>query len=448
MKYVYPSAVTGVGGSKAEAQEEVLVGIGLIAGSNIMLLTLLWGVCLIIGRCDLENGADGKIHAIDKRLTKKFGLSGTGVELDKGTRISAGIMCASIIPLVVAQIPPIFRVSRTNNIGVLIAGIIAIAGLLVYCIYQVMFPSFKRRRKLRALHDLIVSQVIKFSQDEKKIVGKGGTVNQDVLRRVFDRLDADEDGYLKRDEVRVLLQVSSFKERINEHLVEYFMNHFDTNNSHSISWQEFLDGMQEWCKKVKPTHTYSFSALELFKLEEYLESVEDLLESQKKAGPLKKPQLIRKAIILLLLGVILVALFAEPLVDAVTDFSRASRIPSFFVSFVFLPIASNASESISSIIFSSRKQQINISLTYSQIYGAVTMNNTMSLGTLLAIIYARKLEWNFSSEVLIICLVTLVMGVLGLSKRVLQVWVSSLALLLYPLSIAIVSVLDYIVGWK
>ncbi|MCO5605797.1 hypothetical protein L7F22_059981 [Adiantum nelumboides] len=138
----------------------------------------------------------------------------------------------------------------------------------------------------------------------------------------------------------------------------------------------------------------------------------------------------------------------KPLVDAVTDFSHASRIPSFFVSFVFLPIVSNASESISSIIFSSRTQQINISLTYSQIYGAVTMNNTMSLGTLLAIIYAQKLEWNFSSEVLIICLVTLIMGVLGLSKRVLQVWVSSLALLLYPLSIAIVFILDYIVGWK
>ncbi|KAI5065330.1 hypothetical protein GOP47_0020025 [Adiantum capillus-veneris] len=440
--------VTGLGGSKAEAQEEVLVGIGLIAGSNVMLLTLLWGLCLIIGRCDLQKDVNGKVHAIDKQLHKKFSLFGTGAELDKWTRISAGIMCISIIPYLVAQIPHIFHASPTNHIGVLIACILSIGGLLIYCIYQVMVPSFKKRKKLKALQNLITFNVIKFSQREGNIVGHRGEVNEHILKRVFDLLDVDNDGSLTRDEVRVMLAVASFKERINEHVVDHFMHRLDTNNSNTISWQEFLKGMIEWCKNVKPTHLRSLSTLELFKMEEDVEIIEDLVERELEFSPLTKTQVIKKSIILLLLGVVLIGVFAEPMVDAVTDFSRASHIPSFFVSFVFLPIASNASEGIASIIFASRKQQVNMWLTYSQIYGAVTMNNTMSLGTLLAIIYVRRLEWNFSSEVLIICLITLIVGVLALTQRVLRVWISGLALLLYPLAIALVSIFDYVVGWK
>ena len=63
-------AVSGLGGSKAEAQEQVLVGIGLLAGS------LLWGTCLILGRCDFEHDSNGLLKAKDKTLTRKFGLSG------------------------------------------------------------------------------------------------------------------------------------------------------------------------------------------------------------------------------------------------------------------------------------------------------------------------------------------------------------------------------------
>ena len=41
----------------------------------------------------------------------------------------------------------------------------------------------------------------------------------------------------------------------------------------------------------------------------------------------------------------------------------------------------------------------NISLTYSQVYGAVTMNNTMCLGLFLLVVWWRDLTWVFSSEV-------------------------------------------------
>lgn len=45
---------------------------GLLAGSNVMLLTILWGTCLIVGKCDLENSV-----AVDEKDTKSFSLTGT-----------------------------------------------------------------------------------------------------------------------------------------------------------------------------------------------------------------------------------------------------------------------------------------------------------------------------------------------------------------------------------
>ena len=47
---------------------------GLLAGSTVMLLTVIWGTRVIIGKCDLENSV-----AIDGKDTKGFDLFGMSV---------------------------------------------------------------------------------------------------------------------------------------------------------------------------------------------------------------------------------------------------------------------------------------------------------------------------------------------------------------------------------
>lgn len=74
-----------------------------------------------------------------------------------------------------------------------------------------------------------------------------------------------------------------------------------------------------------------------------------------------------KAILLLLLGTLLAAAFADPLVDAVDNFSLATSIPSFFISFIAMPLATNSSEAVSAIIFATRKKQRTSSLTFSEV---------------------------------------------------------------------------------
>ena len=106
----------------------------------------------------------------------------------------------------------------------------------------------------------------------------------------------------------------------------------------------------------------------------------------------------------------LVVAFADPMVDAVGNFGKAAGIPPFFVAFVVTPFASNASEVVSSFLFASKKRKRTISLTYSQIYGAITMNNSLCLGIFLALVYARGLTWDFSAEVTAITATVLCMA--------------------------------------
>lgn len=74
-----------------------------------------------------------------------------------------------------------------------------------------------------------------------------------------------------------------------------------------------------------------------------------------------------KAVLLLLLGTVIAAVFADPLVDAVDNFSSATSIPTFFISFIALPIATNSSEAVTAIIFSSRKNLRFTSLSFSEV---------------------------------------------------------------------------------
>lgn len=152
-----------------------------------------------------------------------------------------------------------------------------------------------------------------------------------------------------------------------------------------------------------------------------------------------------KAVVMLLLGTVVAAVFADPLVDAVDNFSTATSIPSFFVSFVILPFASS-SEIVSALIFASRKKIRTASLTYSEIYGSVTMSNILSLSVFLGLVYIRNLTWNFSAEVLVILIVCISMGLVASFRTTFPLWLCFPAYALYPLSLLLVYILNYVVG--
>ncbi|XP_078431411.1 sodium/calcium exchanger NCL2-like isoform X1 [Wolffia australiana] len=448
--------VSGLSGSRETAQDQVLIGMGLLAGSTVMLLTLLWGSCIVVGKCDLSTHAT----AIDSQDTRKFSLTGSGVSTDVETSHAAKIMVVTTLPFVIVQLPKIFKWSSGDRLTILIS-LIASAGLLVsYCVYQVVQPWIQERRLAYAKRKQIIARIL---QREHAVIRGGlldrqtGRPNEDAIKKIFHGVDVDHDGFLSLPELNAFVhgtQVDVACQKLDE-TVEKFMKDFDSSHDGKIQEDEFVRGMSRWLDEAKNSiavcRNFSREFFEDFHTAATNErkSLANGSEEEEDSEGLENPQWVAfQAVSLLLAGAVIAVAFADPLVDAVDGFSGATSIPTFFISFIAMPLATNSSEAVSAIIFASRKKQKTASLTFSEIYGAVTMNNTLCLSVFLALVYVRQLTWDFSAEVLIIIVINVVMGAAASFRRNFPLWTSLPAFLLYPVLLLLVYVLDYIFGWS
>ncbi|KAL8144953.1 hypothetical protein AgCh_003244 [Apium graveolens] len=443
-------------GTVETAQVQVSVGMGLLAGSTVMLLTVIWGTCIVVGKCDIEDSV-----AIDGKDTKGLSLTGSGVTTDIWTSYAAMIMAISLIPFIVVQLPQILHSTSGRHLAVLIALIISVLLLISYCLYQVFQPWIQRRRIDYAKHKHVISGVLKHLKMRAlgRLLTDQGEPNREVIEKLFTAIDTDHDAYLSASELRALIVGIRFDE-INldeENAAAKLLKDFDSSLDEKIDLEEFIRGIKNWLDEAMglKSSPHDGAGGETIKhLTRYHEQTKRdhfLLgdQSDEVVEGVENPQWTTlKAVLLLLLGAVIAAAFADPLVDAVDNFSSATSIPSFFISFIALPFATNSSEAVSAIIFASRKKLRSASLTFSELYGAATMNNILCLSVFLALVYARGLVWDFSSEVLVILIVCIVMGALGSVRTTFPLWTSSIAFLLYPFSLALVYILDYMFGWS
>lgn len=446
--------VSGLSGSTATAQNQVSVGMGLLAGSTVMLLTTIWGTCIIVGKCDLEDSL-----ANDETDTKGFNLLGSGVSTDIWTSYAARIMVVSVLPFLVVQLPQSFKSSSGRNLAVLISLVLALVMLITYCLYQVFQPWIQMRRIDYVKHRRVLTGFLKHLKKHAlgRLCKPDGSPNNEVIEKLFQAIDQDNNGHLSKGELRAFV-IGIQLEGINiaeEDIANKIMMALDTERQDDkIDLDEFKLGIRRMLDRIKgengsPSNVDTLQRLEKYDEESKMEHSllgESSEETGEEVEDVKKTTI--KAILLLVLGTVVAAAFADPLVDAVDNFSNATSIPSFFISFIFLPLATNSSEAVSAIIFASRKKKRSASLTFSELYGAVTMNNVLCLSVFLALVYVRGLTWDFSSEVLVIFLVCVIMGALGSFRTTFPLWTAIVAFLLYPLSLVLVYVLDYIFGWS
>nr|CAD1842274.1 unnamed protein product [Ananas comosus var. bracteatus] len=444
--------VSGLSGSKETAQSQVLIGMGLLAGSTVMLLTVLWGFALLRASATFRIILPQSIHK-----TKK----GSGVSVDLQTSYAARIMVISVVPFIVVQLPKVFKFPSGQRVAVLLSLVAAALLMLSYCLYQVFQPWIQRRRLEYAKLKHVISGIFKHAQKLEalgRLLNEDGTINNLAIQKLFRHIDSDSDEMLSRAELHAFILGIQFEEidLDTADAVDKVMDEFDISRNNYIEEGEFINGISKWLRKAMhaaaASHGYSNKFLDDFHLKTRAEHNKLIQRSDEVAestdSPTWRSWTCVKAVLLLLLGTAIAALFADPLVDAVHNFSLATHIPSFFLSFIAMPLATNSSEAVSAIIFARRKKQRTLSLTFSEIYGGVTMNNTLCLAVFLALVYVRHLKWDFSSEVLIILIVCIVMGLFASFRTTFPLWTCFVAFLLYPLSLAIVYVLDFVFGWS
>ncbi|PSR96389.1 Vacuolar cation/proton exchanger like [Actinidia chinensis var. chinensis] len=365
--------VSGLSGTSETAQSQVSVGMGLLAGSTVMLLTLIWGTCVIVGKCDLQDSI-----AVDGKDTKGFSLTDSGVSTDIWTSYVARIMAISIIPFLVVQIPQVMHSTSGKHLAVLIALIASLLLLISYFLYQVFQPWIQRRRLAYAKHKHVISGILGHLKKQTlgRLLRDDGKPNEEMIEKLFNKIDGNGDGYISDTEMRALIVGIRFDEiHLDENeVMKKVMTEFDTSSDSRIDLPEFIAGITKWLEEAKRSGAASVEAgsttikhLDNFHLQTKREH--DLLgdQSDEIVEEVENPKWTSiKAACLLLVGTLIAAAFADPLVDAVDNFSDATSIPSFFISFIVLPLATNSSEAVSAIIFASRKRLRSSSLTFSE----------------------------------------------------------------------------------
>ncbi|XP_028077254.1 sodium/calcium exchanger NCL1-like [Camellia sinensis] len=472
--------VSGLSGTTENCSKSGLSWNGLLAGSTVMLLTVIWGTCVVVGKCDLQDS----IRHVHRRVYTNqtppphFLKQQHAPNPNQYTDFTDDLCVPSDVIAELEWLSDFVDDSLwfTNNfLDESFAGTVNLSpetsfqSSPVYVIMiQVFQPWIQRRKLAYAKHKHIISGILRHLKKSAlgRLLADDGTPNKEVIDKLFKKIDVSGDGQISATEMRALIigiQFNDFNVDVDD-AVDKVMNDFDTSldskNVPSVESKidqlEFFVGISKWLNEAKCTgassvqagpHTINY----LDNFHQQTKKEHDVLgdHSDEIVEGVENPKWTTfKAVLLLLLGTVIAAAFADPLVDAVDNFSDATSIPSFFISFIALPLATNSSESVTAIIFSSRKRQRSASLTFSELYGAATMNNLLCLSVFLALVYIRGLTWDFSAEVLVILIVCIMMGVFGSFRTTFPLWTSFVAFLLYPFSLALVYVLDYVLGWS
>jgi hypothetical protein len=417
---------SGVGGSREEVQKEINVGMGTLAGSTIMLLTIPWLGGIILGRVDIVNK-----EGIDKKCSrfsiKSFWKQGVSVFPDV-TR-GAIVMLITTLPYFIVQGadwyygPTRPNTSEANGevptyikYTSLSTGIICFILFVAYLVYQIVDSVAARRKAEVKRKELIQRRVI------RQIYL--------IQKKSFEKINVPRAAEGTSSEKTPLVDAEANEQKLGK---KYFG-----------AWK-MSKGLKKAEAETKPDET------------EVEKSGE---EDEEKEEP--KWMIALKSILLLTFGVGFVTLFSDPMAGALTAITDPTRsgiygnyipIPTFYVSFIVTPLCSNASELISSLVFASKKRKMNSSMTFSQLYGAATMNNTLGLGIFAILVYAQGLYWEYSAEVTVIILIQFTVGLIAVLSGFLynHTYILGLGFLvgsLYIVSLALVAILENVANWK
>ncbi|KAL8223703.1 hypothetical protein R6Q57_019178, partial [Mikania cordata] len=335
------------------------VGMGLLAGSMVMFLAVIWGTCIIIRKC-------------------------SGVSTNIWISYSAMTMGVYVLPFIVVQFTQILHSTSGRQLAVLIGLVISIFLLAAYCIYQVYQPNIQKRRIAFANHKHVRSGILRCLKSNAfgRHVDDQGQLNGEVLYKLFSSVDVNGDGLLSKVELRSLVVGMHLNINLNEDDTVYVMNgmmkEFDTSGDDEVDFEEFITGIANWLEEARLAKTYSPIAglddlnyihdyNEETKREHYLLGDEGVEDKEHGVADQDSHQTMIKIVSFLLFSTLVASIFVDPLVYDVDGFSIATSIPHFFISFIVLPLATNSSESVSSIIFASRKKQRSASLTFSEV---------------------------------------------------------------------------------
>ncbi|XP_044507498.1 sodium/calcium exchanger NCL2-like [Mangifera indica] len=468
--------------SKDEAKDYVHTGVGLLAGSSIWQLTVIWGTCVILGSqvlhtgssetnyTSLSNGTTTENFSLDTPTSK---LTDSGITTDKEIKYIARIMFSSLTPFLIIQLLKIAQSSYGQQAVMLIDLFVTLVFLFLYFFYQI-FQRWIQQRRLELFEEIdrngdgVISPSelrevlleVRFSGlqiDKEKVVAEGikefdidgdqkitkdefGTVFTrwlDEAKNAMDKKYHSQGGIMRQDGTLDKAAIRRLFEKIDLDGNNFISQHELKELMVNIKFGKVPD------EAVAKPNNYQ-NMIEMF-VQKTWEETDKLVDDENSIGVVedKSKWAWLKAIMYVVIGIAMLSVLAEPLIYSVENFSNSANIPSFFISFILVPLATNFRAATSVISAAYQKKPRTTSL----IYGGVFMNNVLGYAVLLSLIYFRGITWEYSAELLAVVTVCSVMGAIASFRSTFPVWISVIAILLYPLSSFLVYLLNDVLSY-
>lgn len=494
-------AIVLFSGLGENAQEELSVGVGALAGSTSMLLTLPWFLSILAGRVNIRADGVPTYHHRPKLYPPgNIGLHSTGVQPMSMVRIAGIIMLVTSISYIVIQGAALhsgtyFKATETPELTslaaksehwpALICFLVCTAFFIWYLYYSVnsksedekaYFATFVDEIKQKAIRKGEVSLTAAFQEIRETAQAAGeSTVDesssllpdnhpqkrvQSLLRTFFLHYDRDGTNSIDRLELQYLMR--DLGERVSpEELAEMYAA-MDDDSDGVITLDEFLQFMPGFIRQrmeggkssqtegadgVMSAAVESGTSADGIDLEnteeEEEEEVPDDLRDEDPKTQINK--VMKRAFLMMAMGTALVLIFSDPMVTIMSDVGQRIGIPPFYVSFLLAPMASNASELLAAYSYAAKKTRKTVTISFSTLLGAAIMNNTFVLAIFMLLLTMKNLAWTFTAETISILVVEICVGAMSF-KKVMTMFDGLLVLALFPGSLALVAFLENVVG--
>eukprot|EP01013_Petalomonas_cantuscygni_P031123 TRINITY_DN57274_c0_g1_i1.p1 TRINITY_DN57274_c0_g1~~TRINITY_DN57274_c0_g1_i1.p1 ORF type:complete len:607 (-),score=155.12 TRINITY_DN57274_c0_g1_i1:239-2059(-) len=518
-------------------QEQVAVGVGALAGSTIMLLTIPWAMTIWFGRVSIMKGVPNyhRPPSVPKPQFHKLlsedamSLTRAGISPGPDLRRYAFVMLVTALGYLVVQIPAFRNPSASQTVlsprlahaehpfafVATILSVVLFVGYLVYCVQSSRQAALAEELTLQAQKDAVGAGIVSvralFSEDmlraaraagtdagmaATEVTGLGtsmshsqyGSMTADgrrsrastefrrLVRSFFLRYDVNGDGMIDLDEMRSLL--TDLGEQPTHAQVRELVRNMGASDAEAkLSFDQFVDGLRRLLVGEVDAHGHTHGQMspECRKAVEVRSDQaaqlaeagaapakalaedddegagsdeEDVPEDLRDLSPQQQQRrILLRALWMMGIGTVLVLVFSDPMVGVLDGLGSRLGIGGFYVSFVLAPLASNLSEVIAAASYAAKRTSRTATIALQQLLGAAIMNNTFCLGIFLALITVRGLPWVYTAETLAILAVELVMAAVA-QTRLMYPRDAVFVAMLYPMALALVYVLENVVGWN
>ncbi|KAI3510844.1 hypothetical protein L1887_17981 [Cichorium endivia] len=276
----------------------------------------------------------------------------------------------------------------------------------------------------------IMPRILKQVLEKHELLTEDGIADRKKIELLFTKYDEDGNQVILQNELKEFIKTLHFGVSLDDDIVvDEVVRDFDKDGSSSIQKEEFVDGFVRWIEKAidhdssikDPRHAIA----------KFEENSWGEIDAPMKMGKQKI------TILYVVFGVGIIYLISGAFIQSVIQFSNAAHIPFLFTSFVMAPLAMNTKMIIMAVLNTGPRVSKNASLTFSEIYSGLVMNNLLGLTTLLTTVYIKGLSWSYSAEVLTIMIPCVIVGLFAFFRDTYPLWASIAAMLLYPVSIYI-----------